>query len=224
MNDLMSEAVKSDAVSKATTLPDQSAIIALLDTDDAAYIDAHINEIQAVWSKRQIFRTETEMRISVLNDTKFPTQAAKYWQAVRELSVFYQNLITLSFEYRRNGVKQKKVEKKFEVEISPLDKELLGIDLEELKFSQLNMQMTARDRMREIKLWLQMMAECVEADPGFDTENVDTHQLESYVMRFQNESKHITAHTAKDERINLDGQFKTAMRYLNGAGLPEKQG
>jgi len=212
----------SEAMSVATTLPDQSAIVALLDTDDAAYIDAHIHEIQAVWSKRQIFRTETEMRISVLNDTKFPTQAAKYWQAVRELSVFYQNLITLSFDYRRNGVQQQKKAQDIDDEPNELDRELLDIDLEELKFAQLNMQMTARDRMREIKLWLQMMAECVEADPDFDTENVDTHQLESYVMRFKNEAKHVTAQTAKSERVNLDGQFKTAMRHLNGAGLPER--
>jgi len=204
-------------------LPEKSAIVALLDKEDAAYIDAHINEIQAVWSKRQIFRTETEMRISVLNDTKFPTQASKYWQAVRELSVFYQNLITLSFEYRRNCIKQKKVQRRYDVEIAPLDKELLGIDLEELEFAQLNMQMTARDRMREIKLWLQLMKECTEDDPSFDTENVNTHQLESYTERFRMQAGHITPQTSHDERVNLDSQLKTAVRHLNLAELPTKQ-
>ena len=34
--------------------------------------------------KRQYWRTPTEARFSVLNDASFPTNASKYWQAVRE--------------------------------------------------------------------------------------------------------------------------------------------
>ena len=36
------------------------------------------------WTKKQMFRTQTEMEFSVLNDAKYPTKAAKYWQCVRE--------------------------------------------------------------------------------------------------------------------------------------------
>jgi len=32
----------------------------------------------------KIFRTETEIRVGVLDDGRHPTKAAKYWQAVRE--------------------------------------------------------------------------------------------------------------------------------------------
>ena len=40
-----------------------------------------------------MFRTETEMQFSVLNDAKYPTKAAKYWQCVREQNVFLENLM-----------------------------------------------------------------------------------------------------------------------------------
>ena len=59
-----------------------------------------------------MFRTQTEMEFSVLNDAKYPTNAAKYWQCVREQNVFLENLMSLSFDYRRNEVKIKRLEKK----------------------------------------------------------------------------------------------------------------
>ena len=40
------------------------------------------------------------------------------------------------------------------------------------------MELTARDRMRELKLWSQLKKE--NDDGTFDTKNVNAHQLESY--------------------------------------------
>ena len=51
------------------------------------------------------------MRLSVLNDAKHPTPAAKYWQAVREQSAFFQNTVQLHFKYRGAVVEQKQLEK-----------------------------------------------------------------------------------------------------------------
>jgi len=53
------------------------------------------------------------MRFSVLNDMKYPTPASKYWQCVREQNVYLENLMTLSFEYRRNEVKIKNYKKNY---------------------------------------------------------------------------------------------------------------
>jgi hypothetical protein len=36
----------------------------------------------------QMYRTQTEMEISVLSDVHFPTPDSKYWQTVREMNVF----------------------------------------------------------------------------------------------------------------------------------------
>ena len=52
--------------------------------------------------------------MSVLQDAKYPTKAAKYWQCVREQNVFLENLMSLSFDDRRNEVKLKRLKEKLE--------------------------------------------------------------------------------------------------------------
>ena len=125
----------------------------LLDPEDVSVFKEMTGELRDTWTKKQMFRTQTEMEFSVLNDAKYPTKAAKYWQCVREQNVFLENLMSLSFEYRRNEVKIKRLEKKIAEETDELKIELAQIDLDEKRYSKASMQLTARDRMREIKLW-----------------------------------------------------------------------
>ena len=73
----------------------------LLNKDDLSSLMNMNEELQRTFQVNQIWRSETEMRYSVLNDTKFPTPSSKYWQAVREQSVFYQELILLAFQYEK---------------------------------------------------------------------------------------------------------------------------
>jgi len=94
----------------------------ILDIEDFKKFKDLTTELKDTWSKKQIFRTETEMRVSVLNDGKFPTKAAKYWQCVREQNVFFENLMTLSFDYRKNDVEIKKIERKLLTETDDLEK------------------------------------------------------------------------------------------------------
>jgi hypothetical protein len=79
----------------------------ILDKEDVNSFSLIIDELRDTWTKKQVFRTETEARISVLQDAKYPNQAAKYWQCVREQNVFLENLMSLSFEARRNDAKIK---------------------------------------------------------------------------------------------------------------------
>ncbi len=76
------------------------------------FSDEKMSEIQILgdeladnWNKKQIFRTETEMRVSVLNDGKHPTHASKYWQSVREMSAQFNALVDMSFDIKRNKIK-----------------------------------------------------------------------------------------------------------------------
>ena len=80
----------------------------LLDPTEVKEFKQLTNELRDTWTKKQVFRTETEMRMSVLQDAKYPTKASKYWQCVREQNVFLENLMSLSFDARRNEVKLKK--------------------------------------------------------------------------------------------------------------------
>jgi len=177
----------------------------LLDPNDVSKFKELTGELRDTWTKKQIFRTETEMRFSVLNDYKYPTKASKYWQCVREQNVYLEQLMQLSFEYRRNDAKIKFLEKKLEKETDEYKKEILKIDLDEKVYGRATMQLTARDRMREIKLWSQLKKE--NDDGSFDTQNVNTHQLDSYHKIMINRKNTLTAGSSQPEVFNVLGQL-----------------
>jgi len=182
----------------------------LLDPNDVKEFSQLTNELRDTWTKKQVFRTETEMRMSVLQDAKYPTKASKYWQCIREQNVFLENLMTLSFEARRNEVKLKKLKQKLETEKDPLKIELLQIDIDEKTYSVANMQLVARDRMREIKLWSILKKEF--NDGSFDTKDVNTHQLDSYHIIMKNKAETLTSGSSQPEVFNVLGQLQTIER------------
>jgi hypothetical protein len=182
----------------------------LLDPTEVKEFKQLTNELRDTWTKKQVFRTETEMRMSVLQDAKYPTKASKYWQCVREQNVFLENLMSLSFDARRNEVKLKKLKQKLETEKDPLKIELLQIDIDEKTYSVANMQLVARDRMREIKLWSTLKKEF--DDGSFDTKDVNTHQLDSYHLIMKNKAETLTSGSSQPEVFNVLGQLQTIER------------
>ena len=182
----------------------------LLDPNDVQEFKELTNELRDTWTKKQVFRTETEMRMSVLQDAKYPTKASKYWQCVREQNVFLENLMSLSFDARRNEVKIKRLQEKLLTEEDLLKKELLQIDIDEKIYSVANMQLVARDRMREIKLWSTLKKEF--DDGSFDTQDVNRHQLESYHQIMKNKAETLTPGSSQPEVFNVLGQLQTIER------------
>ena len=182
----------------------------LLDPEDVKEFKAMTSELRDTWTKKQVFRTETEMRMSVLQDMKYPTKAAKYWQCVREQNVFLENLMSLSFDCRRSEAKVKWLEKKIETEQDEYKLEKYKIDLDEARYGLANMQLVARDRMREIKLWSSLKKEF--DDGTFDTKDVNTHQLESYHHIMKNKAETLTSGSSQPEVFNVLGQLKTIER------------
>ena len=182
----------------------------ILDPNDVTDFKGMVEELRDTWTKKQVFRTETEMRFSVLNDMKYPTKASKYWQCVREQNVYLENLMSLSFDYRRTEVKLKRLQQKLKDENDELKKELIQIDIDEKTYSKANMELTAKDRMREIKLWSQLKK---EVDDGtFDKQDVNTHQLESYHKIMLNRKDTLTAGSSQPEVFNVLGQLQTIER------------
>ena len=182
----------------------------LLDPNDVKEFKEMTEELRDTWTKKQVFRTETEMRMSVLQDAKYPTKASKYWQCVREQNVFLENLMSLSFDARRNEVKLKKLKQKLETEEDPLKRELLQIDIDEKTYSVANMQLVARDRMREIKLWSTLKKEF--NDGSFDDKDVNRHQLDSYALIMKNKAETLTSGSSQPEVFNVLGQLQTIER------------
>ena len=193
----------------------------LLDPEEVKIFKGLTDELRDTWTKKQMFRTETEMQFSVLNDAKYPTKAAKYWQCVREQNVFLENLMTLSFDYRRANVKQKRIQEKLEKEEDPLKRELLQIDIDEKTYQKASMQLVARDRMREIKTWSKFKKKF--DDGSFDTKNVNTHQLNSYHLTMKNKAETLTPGSSQPEVFNVLGQLQSIERIKKDIALENKK-
>ena len=189
----------------------------ILPKEDVVEFKNMVGELRDTWSKKQMFRTETEMRMSVLQDYKFPTKASKYWQAVREQNVFLEQLIYLSFEYRRNDVKLKRLQRKLSEETDDLKKELCQIDIDEKTFAKATMELTAKDRMRELKLWSKIKKEL--NDGSFDDKDVNTHQLDSYNKTMKNKVDTLTEGSSQPEVFNVVGQLSTIERIKQNEQL-----
>ena len=184
----------------------------LLDLNQVKEFKALVGELRDTWTKKQIFRTKTEMEVSVLSDAKYPTNGAKYWQCVREQNVFLENLMTLSFDYRKNDVELEQKEQELEKEEDLLKQKLLKIEIDQKIYSKANMQLVARDRMREISEWSTFKK--LYNDGTFDTKNVDTHQLESFGKIFKNKKNTLTPGSSQPEVFNVLGQLQTTERVV----------
>ena len=155
--------------------------------------------------------------MSVLQDAKYPTKASKYWQCVREQNVFLENLMSLSFDCRRNEVKLKRLEQKLDKEEDPIKRELYQIDIDEKRYGLANMQLVARDRMREIKLWSTLKKEF--NDGSFNDKDVNQHQLESYGMQYHEKAKTLNANSSESEVFNVMGQLQSLQRIKKSGEL-----
>lgn len=174
-------------------------------------------ELSDAYAKRQIFRTETEARVSVLDDIRRPTRASKYWQAVREQTVMLEQLALVSFDYRRNEMMVKRHTQSLATAVTELDVEDAQIDLDEALFKRHNMMTSAKDRVRELLMWSKIKAEL--DDGSFDTANCDTHQLVSYTARFAARASIMAPEQMSgDEWSNLAGQLQTSLKRCAEVG------
>jgi len=192
----------------------------ILDEQDVKQFKTLIPELKDTWKKKQMFRTETEMRFSVLSDNRFGTKAAKYWQSVREQNTHFENLMRLSFDARKNAVEIKKLQKKIKNEKDPLERDLLEIEMEQKIYDQASMELVAKHRMREVASWAKLKKEF--NDGSFDDQDVNTHQAESYTHRLEQMRKTITPGTTQPEVFNVLGQLETLKRVRqSGELLPQ---
>jgi len=192
-------------------------LMALLDKSDVSEFKKMVPELQDTWKKKQMFRTETEMRFSVLSDNKYGNNAAKYWQSVREQNTHFENLMHLSFDYRKNDVEIKKIQKEIKMEKDPLEKELKQIELEQKLYGRANMELVAKARMREISTWSKLKKEF--HDDSFDDKDVNTHQAESYMHTLEHRKATLTPGSSQPEVFNVLGQIDTLKRVIKSGEL-----
>ena len=194
----------------------------ILDIKDVKEFKSLIPELKDTWKKKQVFRTETEMRFSVLSDNKYPNRASKYWQCVREQNTHFENLMHLSFDARKNDVEIEKLKVKIKDETNKLDKQLLQIELEEKIYSKAGMELVAKHRMREVATWSKLKKEFHNG--SFDDKDVNSHQAESYKIRLEHQKATLTPGSSQPEVFNVLGQLDTLNRVMkDGELLPNKE-
>ena len=192
-------------------------LMVLLDKSQASEFKKMVPELQDTWVKKQMFRTETEMRFSVLSDNKYGTKAAKYWQSVREQNTHFENLMQLSFDYRKNDVEIKKLHRAIKKEKDLLEKELKQVELEEKLYGKAGMELVAKARMREISTWSKLKKEF--HDGKFDDQDVNTHQAESYMHTLEQRKATLTQASSQPEVFNVLGQLETLKRVRKSGEL-----
>lgn len=168
---------------------------------------------QEQYEKKQMWRTRTEMEVSVLNDMKFPTKAAKYWQCNREYAVFHEQLTLLAYDYQETLVDIEELEAKIKDFTDPFQLKRDRIELQRKLYAKRNQELAAKDRVRELENWKELMDKY--DDGSFDKDNVDSHQLVSYtqsdlqrVLMAESGSVQMT----EGEKRNLYGRCKTSLQ------------
>jgi len=189
----------------------------LLTQEDLSSFKGMVDELRDTWTKKQMFRTETEARFSVLQDNRYPTKASKYWQCVREQSSYLDNLMTLSFDHRRNEAKIKWLESKVEKEKDEYKQTKYQIDLDECRFAKASMEKVAKHRMREIKMWSKLKSEF--NDGSFNDQDVNQHQLESYGLQYHEKAKTLNQNSSEAEVFNVMGQLQSLQRIKKSGEL-----
>ena len=197
-------------------------LMVLLDKSEAAAFKKMVPELQDTWKKKQMFRTEPEMRFSVLADNKYGNNASKYWQSVREQNTHFENLMHLSFAYRKNDVEIEKLEHKItqDPNIDKFEKKLAKIQLEEKLYGRANMELQAKARMKEISTWSKLKKEF--NDGKFDDQEVNTHQAESYIHTLEQRKASLNPSSTEAEVFNVLGQLETLKRIRKSGELLPK--
>ena len=166
-------------------------------------------ELTETVEKNQIYRTEAEMRFSVLQDGKQPTNATKYWQCVMEQAGMYEELTRDSFAYRNLIIDIEESKEKLKEETNKFEKRRLEIKIDELEFNLNGLLRVAKDRYREIKLWSKLKKEF--DDGSFDNTDVYNYETgkEAMEIRLQKRAVTLTQGSNQAEVLNVLGPLAT---------------
>ena len=184
-----------------------------LTDENAKKMEALRAEVENSFQKQQVYRTEAQMRYAVLNDNSFPTRAGKYWQCVREQASMYENLVWLSFDFRKDKIELEKTTELYEKTSDKHEKQLLEIEIDKIKWRLENAKRVGDDRVREIEAWSKLKKEL--DDGSFDTESVETHKLEDMYKSLVARADVLTPHHGPSEILNVHGPLDTIKKNID---------
>ncbi len=170
----------------------------------------------------QMLRTNTEARVSVLNDVKHPDADSKYWQLMRELKGQSVDLFYINFDYKEKKIDKEELEEKISKNYNNIfEKKRDEIRLERTKYELLQMEIAAKEKIREISMWIEIQKE-LEPKMKFSKTDVNEHQLLSLGVRFVREymsAISMNAQSSPSEARNLMGLLNTTLKTIQDNGL-----
>jgi hypothetical protein len=129
------------------------------------------------------------------------------------MAAHFDALMNLSFDMRKADVERLRLERRMkEVELKGDQLDILEaqIELDQNLYNKACMEQVAHDRVREIQTWSKIKSEL--NDGSFDDQNVNTHQAESYGIRFENRIKTLKPDSEPSEVINAVGLHQTLQK------------
>lgn len=155
----------------------------VISDSDLAQLDKIKESLMISVDTRTIWRTQTEAEVSVLNDLKFPTAAAKFHQAAREQVVFFDNLLRLSFDYQRKLLDVEEIQDQLKnADPGSMKARRLNIDLKEAIYTLSVMQHEGRERVREIVMWEDIKQKCLFDDPSIHPDDKNADQIIGFTL------------------------------------------
>jgi hypothetical protein len=169
----------------------------LLDAKEKEIFDKISTNIKVAWDKKQIWRTAFEIEYGVLNNVDMPTPDAKYWQCLKELDAVFDQMMQTYYLFNEKQLKIEQLELKIDKTTDSIkniisDKmkiweEEINIkiyqnEIEKINYSLINMKQQVKDRIREMKIWSDMMNK-IKKDLKFDANSPDAHKLLLFIHK-----------------------------------------
>ena len=212
----------------------------LVKEEDLGFLQEHRHDFEERFTRSSLFRSKFEMEASVLNDDEHPTPDSKYWQAIGEQSVHLRELISLSYESKKLAADNELLE----TEIEELESNILKwegsedckfdirkwvattkkkkVELDQNKFGIISQLKVARERMKEIRNWENIIAK-LKPQLQHGDEDWEAHHPERYYLRYQRRMQRMDAINPQD-REQVLSSFQSFERHFKGieTGLETK--
>lgn len=190
-------------------------VLSVLDEKDAQVLIKLKEELTENWHKNQVYRTDTEARISVLNDIKHPTPAAKYWQAVREQAAMFDSAIGDAYHLRWLEIRQLKWERKLKKAIeegNDIKQMELELKLDGNLIEKNNTSRSLKWRIQELEMWSRIKNEL--DDGTFNSKDSNAHKAETYKYYWSNRVKAVKPTDGPSEIINALGSYAATEKLV----------
>ena len=187
----------------------------ILDEKDSKIVQQLSNELIDTYEKAHMYRSDTEARISILNDIEYPTPAAKYWQCVREQNSHFEEAINESYRIKWCKIEVLKAEKAIKEGIEEGDeiKRLEGELEKDGKTIEIgNLTRSLKWRIYELQMWSDIKAEL--DDGSFDTTHVNSHMSETYQLYWADRVKALHKDSPSGEIINALGSYISSQKVV----------